>query len=169
LTLLVFASVLVTCALVLVEAEQNQHLSLPLLYLGLGYLGLFVGVHLLVRANAPHADPLILPTVALLNGLGLIMIHRLDLAWDLRAAQPRMPGQSLNALRQLAWTAIAAALLTVVLAKVSDHRMLSRYSYLAGAGGLGLLLIPGLMPASISEVNGAKLWFAVGGVIHSAR
>lgn len=160
--LLVFATVLVTCALVLVEAEQNQHLSLPLLYLGLGYLGLFVGVHLVVRANAPHADPLILPTVALLNGLGLIMIHRLDLAWDLRALQAGTPGHSVNALRQLAWTGIAAALLAVVLAKVGDHRVLSRYSYLAGVGGLGLLLIPGVMPASISEVNGAKLWLRLG-------
>jgi len=162
LILLVFASVLVTCALVLVEAEQNQHLSPQLLYLGLGYLGLFVGVHFVVRASAPHADPLMLPTVALLNGLGLIMIHRLDLAWDLRAAQSGNPGQSVNALRQLAWTALAAALLAVVLVKVGNHRVLSRYSYLCGVGGLALLLIPGVLPASVSEVNGAKLWLRLG-------
>ena len=162
LLLLIFATSVVTCALVLVEAEQDQHLSFPVLYLGLGYLGLFLGVHFMVRASAPHADPLILPIVALLNGLGLVMIHRLDLAWDLRAAQTGNPAQSVNALRQLAWTSIAAALLAVVLVKVGNHRVLARYSYLCGVGGLALLLIPGLLPSSISEVNGAKLWLRLG-------
>jgi cell division protein FtsW (lipid II flippase) len=164
LMLLVFASVLVTCALVLVEAEQNHHLSPQLLYLGLGYLGLFVGAHFVVRVSAPHADPLILPTVALLNGLGLVMIHRLDLASNLHAAQSGGGAgpPSVDALRQLAWTAIAVVLLAGVLIKVPDHRVLARYGYLSGVGGLGLLLLPGLLPASISQVNGAKLWLRLG-------
>ena len=46
----------------------------------LAYLALFGGAHLAVRRFAPYADPLLLPVVALLNGLGLVMIHRLDLA-----------------------------------------------------------------------------------------
>ena len=78
--LLVFAAALVTVALVLVDATLNQPLSLDLLYLGLGYLGLFTIAHLAVRRFTRWADPLILPIVALLNGLGLVMIHRLDLA-----------------------------------------------------------------------------------------
>jgi len=86
LVLLVFAAVVVTIALVLVEAEQNQRLSNQLLYLGAGYLGLFAVAHLVVRRTAAYADPLILPTVALLNGLGLVMIHRLDLAGALGLA-----------------------------------------------------------------------------------
>jgi len=71
----VFAAGLVTLALVLVEADQKQALSRSLLYLGLAYLGLFALAHVAVRWLAPYADPLILPCVALLNGLGLVMIH----------------------------------------------------------------------------------------------
>jgi cell division protein FtsW (lipid II flippase) len=160
--LLVFAAVVVTIALVLVEAEQNQRLSNQLLYLGAGYLGLFAVAHLVVRRTAAYADPLILPTVALLNGLGLVMIHRLDLAAALHAAQLGTAAPSANAVRQLAWTALAVGLLAVALARIRDHRVLSRYAYILGLSGLGLLALPGLLPASISQVNGAKLWLRLG-------
>ena len=78
--LLAFAAVLVTAALVLVEANQEQSLTMQVVYYGVAYLALFGAAHFAVRRWAPYADPLILPCVALLNGLGLVMIHRLDLA-----------------------------------------------------------------------------------------
>ncbi|MFF3138345.1 FtsW/RodA/SpoVE family cell cycle protein, partial [Streptomyces mirabilis] len=37
--------------------------------------------HVVIRRFAPHADPLILPLATLLSGLGLVLIHRLDLAY----------------------------------------------------------------------------------------
>jgi cell division protein FtsW (lipid II flippase) len=160
--LLVFAAAVVTIALVLVEAERNQQLSHQLLYLGAGYLGLFAVAHVVVRRTAQHADPLILPTVALLNGLGLVMIHRLDLAGTSRAVGLGGVAPTVNAPRQLAWTALAVVLLAAVLVWVRDHRTLSRYAYIFGVSGLGLLALPGLLPASISQVNGAKLWLRLG-------
>src|SRR5690606_6270306 len=69
LLMLGFAAVLVTLALVLVEANQEQELTRGLLYVGAAYLGLFTIAHLVVHRFAPYADPLILPCVALLNGL----------------------------------------------------------------------------------------------------
>ena len=162
--LLVFTAGLVTVALVLVQADQNQQLSRSLLYLGLSYLGMFLVAHTAVRRLAPRADPLILPCAALLNGLGLVMIHRLDLA---AAAQALDAGHALpagNAPRQVAWTAVALVLFVAVLWLVRDHRSLSAYGYTAGLVGLGLLALPGVLPGSISRINGAKLWLRVGPV-----
>src|SRR5260370_35571426 len=47
---------------------------------GLIFAVLLVGAHLSVRRFAPWGDPLLLPLAALLNGLALAMIHRLQLA-----------------------------------------------------------------------------------------
>jgi len=44
-----------------------------------GYPALFGAAHLAVRRRTPHADPLLLPTAAVLNGLDLVTIYRLDL------------------------------------------------------------------------------------------
>ncbi|MCU1659984.1 MAG: cell cycle protein [Pseudonocardia sp.] len=164
LIMLAFAAVLVTGALVLVEANQEQQLTQSLLFVGLAYLGLFTIAHFAVRRFAPFADPLILPCVALLNGLGLVMIHRLDLAEvDQALALGRAAPTELIG-RQVAWTAIGLALFVAVLWLVRDHRTLARYAYTAGFAGIVLLALPGLLPSSISEVNGAKLWIRLGPV-----
>jgi len=164
LVLLAFAAVLVTSALVLVEANQEQELTRVLVFVGLAYLGLFTIAHFAVRKFAPYADPLILPCVALLNGLGLVMIHRLDLAEiDQALALGRSAPAELIG-RQIAWTAVGLALFVAVLWVVRDHRTLARYGYTAGFVGIVLLALPGLLPSSISEVNGAKLWIRVGPV-----
>jgi cell division protein FtsW (lipid II flippase) len=158
LVLLAFAAVLTTGALVVVEANQEQVLTGALLYLGAAYLGLLVVAHLVVRFLAPYADPLILPCAALLNGLGLVMIHRVDLARQDRAAQLGQQAPQLFAGRQVAWTAIAILLFVAVLWFVRDHRILARYGYTMGLLGLVLVALPGVLPASISQVNGAKVW-----------
>jgi cell division protein FtsW (lipid II flippase) len=41
---------------------------------------------------------------------------------------------------------------------VKDHRTLARYGYTMGFAGLILIMLPGILPSSISEVNGAKIW-----------
>jgi len=156
--LLAFAALVTTSALILVEANQEQELSTTLLWLGLAYLGLFTAAHLVVRKLAPYADPLILPCAAVLNGLGLVMIHRVDLARADRATQLGSPQPDLFAYRQVWWTAIALVLFIGTLWFVKDHRTLARYGYTMGFAGLILIMLPGILPSSISEVNGAKIW-----------
>ncbi|MBN9101602.1 MULTISPECIES: FtsW/RodA/SpoVE family cell cycle protein [unclassified Pseudonocardia] len=162
LVLLAFSAVIFTGALVLVEANQEQQLTPSLLWVGLAYLGLFTIGHFAVRRFAPFADPLILPCVALLNGLGLVMIHRLDLAGIASAAAAGDPAPTEALARQVAWTAIGMVLFIAVLGVVRDHRILARYAYTAGFAGLVLLALPGLLPSSLTEVNGAKIWLRFG-------
>ncbi len=106
--LLGFAAVITTVALLLVEANQEQGLHWDLAQYAVAYLALFLGAHLAVRRFAPYADPLLLPVVALLNGLGLVMIHRLDLA-DGRPTS-RVPGRP-DANQQMLWTCSAFGVL----------------------------------------------------------
>lgn len=155
LMLLGFAALITTVALLIVEANQEQGLSWDLAQYTLGFLALFGAAHVAVRRFAPYADPLLLPVVALLNGLGLVMIHRLDLAEGaLGAGGPRGP----SANQQMLWTLVGVVAFCLVVAFLTDHRMLARYGYVCGLVGLVFLLIPAILPSSMSEENGAKIW-----------
>ncbi|MDP9394449.1 MAG: FtsW/RodA/SpoVE family cell cycle protein [Actinomycetota bacterium] len=130
---------------------------------GLGLAAVLVVAHLVVRRVAPYADPLILPAVALLNGIGIVVIHRLDLAEltkEGKAATSPLTGQALG---QLTWTAIGVALFVTVLALVRDHRLLARYTYTAMVVGLGLLLLP-LVPGLGVTINGSRIWIRLAGL-----
>ena len=161
LMMLAFAAGLVTIALVLVDANQQQSLSLRIVWYGLAYLAVFGVAHLAVRQWAPYADPLILPCVALLNGLGLVMIYRIDLANSERAVQTAKD-YTASAPKQVMWTVVALVLFLAVLKVVTDHRKLTRYGYTAGLIGVIALAIPAVLPSSMSEVNGAKVWLKLG-------
>jgi cell division protein FtsW (lipid II flippase) len=162
LAMLAFAAGLVTGALMLVEANQEQRLTLRIVWYGLAYLALFGVAHVAVRKWAPYADPLILPCVALLNGLGLVMIYRLDLAYAERAVAAN--SEVNNAVpKQILWTTIALILFLVVLSVVKDHRTLIRYEYIFGLVGLVLLALPAMLPSVIAPtINGAKIWLRLG-------
>lgn len=160
--MLVFALALSLGAWMNVAFAHSGKFPGSLLYFGLGFGALVFVAHGAVRYYAPYADPLLLPCVTLLNGLGLVLIHRLDLA---QAPKRNFPDELLvggEAPQQLIWTVIGVALFVAVLIAVRDHIRLSRYIYTLGAAGLFLLALPGLLPASISEANGAKLWIHVG-------
>jgi cell division protein FtsW (lipid II flippase) len=164
LVMLAFATIVVTTAQVLVELNQQNEVTNSLLYYGAAYLALFAAAHVAVRLLAPYADPLILPCVALLNGLGLVFIYRLDLAEKATATSVRDSVSAGNVPHQIAWTALAVGLFVAVLMLVRDHRMLARYGYTCGLVGLVALALPGLLPGAISEVNGAKIWLRFGGL-----
>jgi cell division protein FtsW (lipid II flippase) len=119
-----------------------------------GYLALAIGFHLVLRWRASYADPLMLPIITLLNGLGLVMIHRIDIAHGKSIADG-------VALRQLMWTAVAMVIAAIVLVVLRDHRVLRRYTYLAGAIGFGLLLLP-LFPVIGTSIYGSRIWIQLG-------
>ena len=72
--------ILVVTADAVVDATFNDAVSSAVSTYGAGFALIYLVAHLAVRWLAPYADPLILPATALLNGLGLVLIRRLDLA-----------------------------------------------------------------------------------------
>ncbi|MFC9633590.1 FtsW/RodA/SpoVE family cell cycle protein [Streptomyces mirabilis] len=114
---------------------------------GLGVLALLA--HVAVRLRAPYADPLLLPIAVLLNGLGLVLIYRLDLETPGARAAPT----------QLIWSTLGVALFIAAVLFLRDHRVLQRYTYVSVVTALGLLVLPILFPA----VNGARIWIRIAG------
>ncbi|WP_435769667.1 FtsW/RodA/SpoVE family cell cycle protein [Nocardioides sp. SYSU DS0651] len=120
----------------------------------IGYGGwltvLVVAAHVAVRIVAPYADPVLLPVVAALNGLGLAIIHRLDLAKDTGLAS-----------QQLTWMTLGLALFIGTLVLLPDHRLLARFTYTSGLAAIVLLILP-MLPVIGQEINGARIWISLG-------
>jgi cell division protein FtsW (lipid II flippase) len=128
------------------------------------YAALMLIAHVAVRRFAPYADPLLLPLAALLNGLGIVMIYRLQESG--RNGNPGIPVTDMatsSTMLQVLWTAVGVIGLVAVLVLIREARVLQRYTYTLGAVGLILLAIPALLPKSHSAVNGAQIWIIFGG------
>jgi cell division protein FtsW (lipid II flippase) len=154
LTLLLLAVGIVVLAYLNVGLAVTGSFPPGLLAHGTGLLVISLAFHLLLRWRASYADPLLLPIVTLLNGLGLVMIYRLDLAKGNDLAEGL-------ALKQLTWSALAVAIAGAVLVVLRDHRVLRRYTFTAAAVGFGLLVLP-LVPGLGRQVYGSRIWIGLG-------
>ncbi len=112
----------------------------------LGVLALLA--HGVIRWKAPYADPLLLPIAILLNGIGLVVIYRLDRATPGSEAAPT----------QLLWSALGVALFIGVVVLLRDHRILQRYAYIGALVALVLLILPIFFP----PVYGSRIWIVIG-------
>jgi cell division protein FtsW (lipid II flippase) len=161
--LLVFAVALVVIAEGIVEGTRNGHLGNHLIAYGAVPLVAGLIAHLVIRRVAPYADPVLLPCAVVLNGLGLVMINRLDVGLKQQALQNGETFGGAAAPTQVIWTALGLALFLFILLVVRDHRALQRYAYTLALIGLFLLIVPAVLPARFSEVNGARIWIRVAG------
>jgi cell division protein FtsW (lipid II flippase) len=116
---------------------------------------LVIGAHVVIRVVAPYADPVLLPVVAALNGLGLAVIHRLDLA------AKALDRKHDYAQQQLIWMTLGVILFVVTLIAIRDHRVLQRFTYTSALAAIILLLLP-MLPGIGNEVNGARIWIQAG-------
>jgi cell division protein FtsW (lipid II flippase) len=154
--LLLAALGLSALALALVQWGVLGSLDWSLLTYATGLAGLTFGMHLILRLVARDADPFIVPIATMLNGLGITMIHRLDLAAG-------STGWEAAGVRQMAWTAIALLIAIAVLLVVRNYRILLRYRYLSMLAGVILLTMP-LWPGIGRTVNGATIWVEFAGM-----
>ena len=157
--LLLFAVIIVGFAAAVTMMSLEQSITVDLLWLLAGYFGLLAIAHAAVRIFAPYSDPYLLPCAALLNGIGLVVIYRLDLAEQ--AMDPE--NASFDVVRQLMWTLLGIVALLATLIALRDHRILAKFGYTLGFAGLVLLAIPTILPSRFSEINGAKNWILLPG------
>jgi cell division protein FtsW (lipid II flippase) len=163
LAFIVAASVVVGCAEAIVEITRDNKISSHVLTYSAVILAIGVIAHVAIRRFARYADPLMLPCAVLLVGLGLMMIHRLDLGLAQKAAEDGTHYDGVAAASQVVWAFIGLAVFLAVLIGIRDHRSLSRYAYTLALIGLFMLLLPAVLPAQYSEVNGARIWIRLAG------
>ncbi|MDQ4086106.1 MAG: FtsW/RodA/SpoVE family cell cycle protein [Actinomycetota bacterium] len=155
LLLLVLALAIGVGAYALVGLAREGEVPANILVYGGGLTALALGAHLVVRFLAPYADPVLLPVVIALNGLGLAMLHRIDVSLE-ASGEPAGP----FAPSQLMWSAVGVALFCAVLFVLRDHRRLQSLTFTAGLAGIVLLLLP-LVPGIGTEINGARIWISL--------
>jgi cell division protein FtsW (lipid II flippase) len=126
--------------------------SPPLVY-GAYYAGTLFVLYLAVRLWLPHSDVLLLPIVTLLTGIGLVMIYRLT--FD-------VPGRDNLATTQALWILIGCGVLFATIIVFKNFHKLFDYKYLLALGAV--VLIGSVISPLGYEVNGARLWLAVGPV-----
>jgi cell division protein FtsW (lipid II flippase) len=153
--LLFWVSGIQAFALAQVQLSVLQKLSWDLLFYWAVPTISALMVHFVLRRRAVNADGLMLPLAYLLNGLGIAMIYRLDLAEAARG------GTALFAERQVWLTLIAMLVAAAIIRFVPNHLKLRRYPFIAGIAGMLLLIMPA-MPLIGRTRNGATLWIGVG-------
>ncbi len=126
-------------------ARQSEISTASLSYAAL-LLGLYLAAHVVTRLSLPAADPYLLPVIALLTGIGLTMIYRVE------------PGL---ALRQGLWIVVGVAGYAACSLLVRDYRRLDGVKYVLGLTAIVLLVLPAL-PGLGATINGASLWVSLG-------
>jgi cell division protein FtsW (lipid II flippase) len=139
---------LIGAAYVVASLGSQEHIPLNVGPFLLMILGLVLFAHLMVRRLAPDADPVLLPVVGLLNGIGYVILTSIS---------PHL------AALQATWTAVGVAAFVAVLAVVRRTRSVERYRYTFALGGIALLLLP-LVPHVGKSINGSRIWVGVGPV-----
>ncbi|HEX8100732.1 MAG TPA: FtsW/RodA/SpoVE family cell cycle protein [Actinomycetota bacterium] len=144
---LTLVAVLLSVAAYLLAAVGKTGATPPGIAVFVGVLaGVYLLAHLLVVRLAPGADPILLPTVAVLAGIGYAVIFRLD---------PKL------AAAQFGWLMVGLGLFAGTLLLIRDHRSLDAYTYTIGLLGVVFLLLP-VVPGIGQTINGARLWVRLG-------
>ena len=154
LLMLLFAIFINAAAILLVQLGALGEVRKEVFTYSAALAVLALAMHVTLRIVASQADPFILPIATVLNGIGIAMIYRLDLAGG-------REGWAASGIRQMAWTAIAMLAAFVVLVVIRNHRVLQRYRYIAMFVGVALLLLP-LVPGLGREINGSQVWIGIG-------
>ncbi|MET3810404.1 FtsW/RodA/SpoVE family cell cycle protein [Arthrobacter sp. UYEF3] len=135
----------------MVSLDRNEPLGSGFWFQAGTLTGLAMVFHVVLRVRASYADPVILPIVVALNGIGIAMIQSLDAATGTDAGA-----------NQLRWTAVSVLFASAVVWFLKDHRMLRRYTFISLAVSALLLILPLVPGVSAGDINGANVWIRLG-------
>jgi len=144
--LVVMAGAITGAAYTLASLGKNAKIPPVIVPFLVAVLGLLLLAHIATRVLARGADATLLPLVALLNGLGYVMIARLS---------DRLAGL------QTTWTLLGIVAYALTLFVVQRAADLARYKWTFFAIGAGLLLLP-LVPGIGASFGGARIWVSIG-------
>jgi len=115
------------------------------------YLGALLAAHIALVLAGRRTDQVLLPTIGMLGGIGLLLMERL----------PQTLAGSLGGLArtQLVWLLIGIAVIAILAIVVRNDAWLRRYKYTWAAAGVGLLLLTFVLGR---DVNGARLGMTIG-------
>ena len=145
LLLLLFAALIVGIGSVLVCLGMN--LPFTQAARGVTVVGAILAAAMMLDLADPRRDRWLLPIVAVLAGMGYLMLWQLD-------------GQQSS--RQLVWMLTGSGIMVSVYYLIDDVRDLARLKYTSGV--LALLLVGVTLVFGV-EKGGARLWLDVGGLI----
>ena len=144
LLLLIAAAIPVGLIYAMYIANTGTAVSFSSMGVPIGIFAAFALAHIAVRKLAPGADPVILPIVFLLSGIGITFVQRLA---------PDSAGS------QVMWLFLSVIAMIVVLFFVKSIDELAQYKFSAGIAGVVLLLLPMVIG---TEHYGSKLWIEFG-------
>ncbi len=148
--------ILVPLGFVVTHIAQAGTLDPGPLGLAIGYVGLMLAAHLVLRLTGNRGDQMLLPVVATIGGVGIVMLNRLPqnlLGTDVLGVRLGM------ATTQLLWFGIGVGAMLWIAARFRDDGVLRHYKYTWALAGTLLLIVTFLFGR---EVNGARLWIFLG-------
>jgi cell division protein FtsW (lipid II flippase) len=120
------------------------------------YVVLMLAAHFALVASGQRGDPLLLPLVATIGGIGMVILNRLAPVVGETAAF----GLDLDiATTQLLWFVAGVIAMLAVAIFLRDDRILRHYKYTWALAGIALLVFTFVFG---TEVNGARLWIYLG-------
>ncbi|MFN8015915.1 MAG: putative peptidoglycan glycosyltransferase FtsW [Acidimicrobiia bacterium] len=125
---------------------DNKYLPKQLPSLLMVMIILIIVAHIAVWVWAPRSDATLLPLAVLLNGIGFVVISRLN---------------KTEAQAQAMWTALGIGAFILTLVVIRKTTSLHRYRYTFAFLGLVAVILPAI-PGVGSEINGARLWIRLG-------
>jgi cell division protein FtsW (lipid II flippase) len=123
----------------------------------LAYLLALLAVHAALVLSGRRLDEVLLPAMALLGGMGLLLMQRLP--QDLVTQSLPFLGELMLGQLQLAWLLVALTVIGVLAVVVRSDAWLRTYKYSWAALGVVLLLATFVLG---SDVNGARLSLSIG-------